>query len=159
MGIATEPARELYSKLEVLQDLEPKVRELMEVHERKRELWFPSDLVGPGADECPDTHLIKLGEQASGIPDPARAALALNLLTEEGLPHFHRLLAVYLGTDSIWAKWNNLWTAEEDRHGAILHDYTRDAGVFDPVVIEKMQFEYIKAGFEPEWDRDPYRVF
>jgi acyl-[acyl-carrier-protein] desaturase len=31
--------------------------------------------------------------------------------------------------------------------------------VFDPVVIEKMQFEYIKAGFEPEWDRDPYRVF
>jgi len=27
------------------------------------------------------------------------------------------------------------------------------------VVIEKMQFEYIKAGFEPEWDRDPYRVF
>ncbi len=66
---------------------------------------------------------------------------------------------MYLGTDSIWAKWNNLWTAEEDRHGAILHDYTRDAGVFDPVVIEKMQFEYIKAGFEPEWDRDPYRVF
>jgi acyl-[acyl-carrier-protein] desaturase len=86
-------------------------------------------------------------------------ALALNLLTEEGLPHFHRLLAVYLGTDSIWAKWNNLWTAEEDRHGAILHDYTRDAGVFDPVVIEKMQFDYIKAGFEPEWDKDPYRVF
>ncbi len=24
---------------------------------------------------------------------PARVALALNLLTEEGLPHFHRLLA------------------------------------------------------------------
>src|SRR5207253_9897852 len=22
-----------------------------------------------------------------------------------------------------------------------------------------MQFDYIKAGFEPEWDRDPYRVF
>jgi hypothetical protein len=24
--------------------------------------------------------------------------LALNLLTEEGLPHFHRILAVYLAT-------------------------------------------------------------
>jgi len=22
-----------------------------------------------------------------------------------------------------------------------------------------MQFEYLKAGFEPEWDKDPYRVF
>ena len=30
MGIATDPARELYSKLEVLQDLEEKVRELIQ---------------------------------------------------------------------------------------------------------------------------------
>ena len=22
-----------------------------------------------------------------------------------------------------------------------------------------MQFEYLRAGFHPEWDRDPYRVF
>jgi acyl-[acyl-carrier-protein] desaturase len=159
MGIATEPARELYSKLEVLQDLEPKVRELMEIHERKRELWFPSDLVGPGADECPDTHLIKLREQASGIPDPARAALALNLLTEEGLPHFHRLLAVYLGDDSFWRRWNNLWTAEEDRHGQVLHDYARDTRLLNQRKLEEMQFEYLRAGFHPEWDRDPYRVF
>ena len=57
MGIATEPARELWSKLEVLQDLEEKVRELMEAHERKRELWFPSDLLGPAPDEDPEAHL------------------------------------------------------------------------------------------------------
>ena len=131
----------------------------MASHEAKRVLWFPAELLEPPPGEDPDHHLKALRERARGISDPARVALALNLLTEEGLPHFHRLLAVYLGTDSIWAKWNNLWTAEEDRHGAILHDYTRDAGVFDPVVIEKMQFDYIKAGFEPEWDKDPYRVF
>jgi acyl-[acyl-carrier-protein] desaturase len=159
MGIATEPARELYSKLEVLQDLEGKVQELMEIHERKRELWYPSDLVGPGADESPDTHLAKLRDQAAGIPDPARAALALNLLTEEGLPHFHRLLAVYLGDDSFWRSWNNLWTAEEDRHGQVLHDYARDTRLLDQRKLEEMQFEYLRAGFHPEWDRDPYRVF
>ncbi|GAC1456489.1 MAG: hypothetical protein PVSMB1_06180 [Gemmatimonadaceae bacterium] len=150
---------ETLSKIEVLSDLEPLVTELMTAHEAKRVLWFPAELLEPPPGEDPDRHLKALRERARGISDPARVALALNLLTEEGLPHFHRLLAVYLGTDSIWAKWNNLWTAEEDRHGAILHDYTRDAGVFDPVVIEKMQFEYIRAGFEPEWDRDPYRVF
>jgi acyl-[acyl-carrier-protein] desaturase len=159
MGIATDPARELYSKLEVLRDLEPRVRELMEIHERKRELWFPYDLLGPAPGECPDTHLNQLRDQASGIPDPARAALALNLLTEEGLPHFHRLLAVYLGDDSFWRSWNNLWTAEEDRHGQVLHDYARDTRLLDQRKLEEMQFEYLRAGFHPEWDRDPYRVF
>jgi acyl-[acyl-carrier-protein] desaturase len=149
MGIATDSARELYSKLEVLHDLEDRVRELMDIHERKRELWFPSDLVGPAADECPDTHLTKLRAQAAGIPDPARAALALNLLTEEGLPHFHRF----------WRSWNNLWTAEEDRHGQVLHDYARDTRLLDQRKLEEMQFEYLRAGFHPEWDRDPYRVF
>jgi acyl-[acyl-carrier-protein] desaturase len=159
MGIATDPARELYSKIEVLQDLEDRVGELMEIHERKRELWFPSELVGPAPDECPDTHLSNLRAQAAGIPDPARAALALNLLTEEGLPHFHRLLAVYLGDDSFWRSWNNLWTAEEDRHGQVLHDYARDTQLLNQRRLEEMQFEYLRAGFHPEWDRDPYRVF
>src|ERR671910_18557 len=159
MGIATDPARELYSKIEVLQDLEDIVRELMEIHERKRELWFPSDLVGPTADECPETHITKLRQQAAGIPDHARAALALNLLTEEGLPHFHRLLAVYLGDDSFWRSWNNLWTAEEDRHGQVLHDYARETHLLHQRRLEEMQFEYLRAGFHPQWDRDPYRVF
>jgi acyl-[acyl-carrier protein] desaturase len=159
MGIATDPARELYSKIEVLQDLEDIVRELMEVHERKRELWFPSDLIGPTPDECPDTHIARLRQDAAGIPDHARAALALNLLTEEGLPHFHRLLAVYLGDDSFWRSWNNLWTAEEDRHGQVLHDYARDTGLLHQRKLEEMQFEYLRAGFHPQWDRDPYRVF
>jgi acyl-[acyl-carrier-protein] desaturase len=159
MGLVTDPARELQSKIEVLEDLEDTVRELMEVHERKRELWFPVDLMGPAPDECPDTHLAALRARASGIPDPARAALALNLLTEEGLPHFHRLLAVYLGDDSFWRSWNNLWTAEEDRHGQVLHDYARDTRLLQQRKLEEMQFEYLRAGFHPEWDRDPYRVF
>jgi acyl-[acyl-carrier-protein] desaturase len=159
MGIATEPTREINSKIEVLQDLEGKVQELMEVHERKRELWFPSELIGPAPDECPDTHNAALRARAAGIPDHARAALALNLLTEEGLPHFHRLLAVYLGDDSFWRRWNNLWTAEEDRHGQVLHDYARETRLLQQRRLEEMQFEYLRAGFHPAWDRDPYRVF
>src|SRR5687768_5664248 len=153
------PEAETLSKIEVLSDLEPVVRDLTAVHESKRVLWFPSELLAPPPDTDPDRHLSQLRERAKGISEPARVALALNLLTEEGLPHFHRILAVYLGDDSHWQTWTNLWTAEEDRHGVILHDYTRDAEVFDRVVIEKMQFEYMRAGFSPDWDRDPYRVF
>ena len=150
---------EMLSKIEVLADLEDVVADLMRTHEAKRILWFPSEILNPPPDEDPERHRRELRERARGISEPARVALALNLLTEEGLPHFHRILAVYLGDDSHWQTWTNLWTAEEDRHGVILHDYTRDAEVFDRVVIEKMQFDYMRAGFAPDWDRDPYRVF
>ena len=160
-GLDKPPApldNQLWSKVEVLADLEPIVHELMEVHESKRALWYPAELLAapPGTD--PVAHIAALRDRARGISDPARVAIALNLLTEEGLPHFHRLLAVYLGANAYWASWMNLWTAEEDRHGAVLHDYARDAQLFDSVVLEEMQFAYLRAGFDPLWDRDPYRV-
>ncbi len=155
----TIPPPETIAKVEVLADLESLVGTLMEAHEAKRILWFPSELLSPAPDTDPDRHVQALRERARGISLPARVALALNLLTEEGLPHFHRLLAVYLGNDSFWSRWTNLWTAEEDRHGAVLHDYTRDSQILDNPVLERMQFEYLRAGFEPAWDRDPYRVF
>lgn len=153
------PEAETLAKVEVLADLEQVVHELMEAHEAKRILWFPSELLAPAPDTDPDQYIKELRERARGISIPGRVALALNLLTEEGLPHFHRLLAAYLGGDSFWSKWTNLWTAEEDRHGAVLHDYTRDSRILDNPELERMQFEYLRAGFEPAWDKDPYRVF
>jgi acyl-[acyl-carrier-protein] desaturase len=159
MGL-TATARSYLTKVDVLRDLESKVHELMRKHEEKRELWMPSDLLQAEEPEAgPDDHLRRLRARAAGIPDFARAALALNTLTEEGLPHFHRLIAVHLGDDSFWRIWNNLWTAEEDRHGQVLHDYARDARLFEQRRIEEMQFEYMRAGFHPDWDKDPYRVF
>lgn len=155
----TSIATDTLAKVEVLADLEPIVHTLMEAHEAKRVLWFPSELLSPPPDTDPNRFVAGLRERATGITLPARIALALNLLTEEGLPHFHRLLAAYLGGDTFWTKWTNLWTAEEDRHGAVLHDYTRDSRILDNPVLERMQFEYLRAGFEPEWDKDPYRVF
>ncbi|HEY2849135.1 MAG TPA: acyl-ACP desaturase [Gemmatimonadaceae bacterium] len=151
--------KETLAKVEVLGDLEPVVDKLMEAHESKRVLWYPSELLSPPEDQDPHAHRAALRERARGIHDSARVAVGLNLLTEEGLPHFHRLLAQYTDADSFWRKWNYLWTAEEDRHGAVLHDYARDSDLFDPIVIEKMQFAYLRAGFDPAWDRDPYRVF
>lgn len=155
----TDAARAFFTKIEVLKDLEAKVHELTAAHDLKRPLWFPSDLLGPRAGEDPDQHAATVRRRAEGIPDSARAALALNLLTEEGLPHFHRLLATYLPDDSHWRNWNNLWTAEEDRHGAVLHDYLHDTRIVNQRRLEEMQFSYLKSGFHPEWDKDPYRVF
>jgi acyl-[acyl-carrier protein] desaturase len=158
MGL-TDQARRMWHKVEVLRDLEPVVRGLMSEHEKKRDLWFPSELLSAPPGEDQEAHRHALRKQAEGIPDACRAALALNTLTEEGLPHFHRLLAVYLGEDSHWRDWNNLWTAEEDRHGDVLSMYARDTGIIDQRKFEELKFEYVRNGFNPEWDKDPYRVF
>lgn len=150
---------DLLSRFEVLADLENTVGEFMADHESRRELWMPSDLYLEEETNAPDAAERTLRDRARGLPDPARVAIALNVLTEEGLPHFHRLLAVYFGDHTFWRKWNNLWTAEEDRHGVVLHDYCRTSRILDQRVLEVMQFEYLRAGFHPVWDRDPYRVF
>jgi acyl-[acyl-carrier-protein] desaturase len=155
----SETSRRMMTKIEVLRDLESKVAELMAAHEAKRPLWFPADLLDAKPGESQAEHEKGLMARAQSMPDAVKSALALNLLTEEGLPHFHRLIAVYLGDDSHWTNWNNLWTAEEDRHGTVLTDYCKSTRILDRRTLEVMQFAYLKAGFQPAWDRDPYRVF
>jgi acyl-[acyl-carrier-protein] desaturase len=59
MGIATELAREIASKIEVLKDLEEPVRELIEPHERQRDLRFPTDILAPQPESSPDEYTRK----------------------------------------------------------------------------------------------------
>ncbi len=145
----------------MLKAVEPQAEQQMEIHLKKRRLWFPSDFIPADEKaEVEDPRFISaLRERARGLTDAVRVAVAVNLLTEEGLPHFHRLLSNYLGNGSIWYKWNFMWTAEEDRHGCILRDYARDARLFKFSEIERMQYAYQEAGFSPDWDQDPYKVF
>ncbi len=152
---------ETLHKAEVLQELEPVAGNLMEQHLSKRRLWMPNDFLPADEqmDEDSESVVGKLRNRARGLSDSVRVAVVLNLITEEGLPHFHRLLSKYLGDDSIWQKWNFMWTAEEDRHGAVLRDYARDARLFRFRDVEMMQYYYQESGFTPDWDKDPYRVF
>lgn len=154
------PSIDVVAQREVLTSLEPLVRQLMERHKEQRKLWMPSDLMPAdaegGAEQEAEIQAIR--ERARGLPDSVRVAIALNLLTEEGLPHFHRLVAQYMGHDGVWADWNNLWTAEEDRHGCVLRDYVREARVFNMAALERLQYQYIEAGFNPQWHADAYRL-
>ena len=153
--------KEIFSKTEILKCLEENVKEWMESHLSKRKLWFSSDFL-PSEEQMDDDKKSvsgKLKERAKGIKDSVRTALAVNLLTEEGLPHFHTLLTKHLGDNSFWAKWTNMWTAEEDRHGNVIRDYVRDSRIFNFKEIEMMQFNYVEAGFNPDWGMDPYKLF
>jgi acyl-[acyl-carrier-protein] desaturase len=149
---------DLPPKAEIVASLEPLVEENMARHVQERSLWMPSELLPleDHADAEQVRDLRKLPDRARGIPDAVRVSLALNLLTEEGLPHFHRLLAVHMGSDNAWSRWNYLWTAEEDRHGCVLRDYAREARLFDMTAFEGLQYRYLEAGFDPGWGDDPY---
>src|SRR5665213_2285396 len=70
----TDAARKMGHKVEVLRDLEPIVHDMMAEHEKKRELWFPHDLLAAPEGIDPDTHLRELRQRVAGIPDAARAA-------------------------------------------------------------------------------------
>lgn len=156
-----EVKKEIEAKTEMLTHLEHKVQEFIKSHLSKRKLWFSSDFL-PADEKSSDDqelNLKKLRDRVRGLPDSVRVAVAINLLTEEGLPHFHRIIAKHLGDESFWAKWNNMWTAEEDRHGGVLRDYARDSRLFNFKQIEMMQYYYQEAGFNPDWDKDPYKVF
>jgi len=147
-------------QIEVLIAAEPVLQQAMDEHLARRKLWFPNDLMPADAtmDAGDDAALAEIRKNAKGLPDSVRVAVALNLLTEEGLPHFHRLIATHMGNESAWRAWNNVWTAEEDRHGCAMRDYVRDARLFNMGELEKLQYQYIAAGFDPEWEQDPYRL-
>ena len=154
-----ELTNDIRSKLEVINEIEPAVQELIDQHESSRNLWHPSELLDWGDQDETAKQISELRGAARGIPDAVRVAVALNLITEEGLPHFHRLIAVYFGDESYLRKWNNLWTAEEDRHGVVIHDYCRASGILHGPSLDRLQFDYLRAGFHPSWERDPYRLF
>lgn len=160
IAISTAQALPQSLKAEAIASLEPLAEKLMARHLEDRRLWFPSDFL-PASEQMSDEQVRQMAELPDlvrGMPDAVRVSLALNLLTEEGLPHFHRLLAVYLGSDNAWSRWNFMWTAEEDRHGAVLHDYVRDTKLFDMRAFEELQYQYIESGFDPEWHSDPYQL-
>ncbi|MHC4390424.1 MAG: acyl-ACP desaturase [Planctomycetota bacterium] len=155
-----DAAFEAQAKADALTHLDPLVQKLMAEHIERRRLWFSSDFLpaDEAFDEDKERALGKLRERARGLTDPIRVAVALNLITEEGLPHFHHVLARHVGEDEGWRKWTFMWTAEEDRHGAALRDYIRDARLFHFREIEEMQYSYIVAGWSPDWNNDPYRL-
>jgi acyl-[acyl-carrier-protein] desaturase len=145
-------------QLEVLGAMEGFIRKQIEAHKARRKLWMPNELSPADSGSEDEALMTRLRDAAKGIPVAVLVALALNLLTEEGLPHFHRLIASHFGQGNAWAEWNNIWTAEEDRHGCAIRDYVRDARLYNMTALENMQYLYIEAGFDPEWEQDPYRL-
>lgn len=86
-------------------------------------------------------------EDDSKIPDVARTALIVNLLTEDNLPSYHHEIATLFGRDGAWGTWVHRWTAEEGRHGIALRDYLTVSRAVDPTELERARMTHMQAGF------------
>ncbi|EGD53611.1 acyl-ACP desaturase [Gordonia neofelifaecis] len=142
-------AREL-TQLELLKELEPTAEANVNRHLKTARDWNPHDYVPwdegknyaalGGTDYAPeDSHLDEV----------AKAAMITNLLTEDNLPSYHRVIAENFSMDSAWGHWVGRWTAEEDRHGIAMRDYLVVTRGVDPVALEQARMIHMTNGYDP----------
>ncbi|HVM27918.1 MAG TPA: acyl-ACP desaturase [Mycobacteriales bacterium] len=107
--------------------------------------WRPHEYVpwsqGRDFDELP------YAEAQSRLTPSVRAAVQLNLLTEDNLPGYHGTLRTLYGQDEPWRTWLDRWTAEEGRHAIALRDYLVVTRSVDPDVLEAERMATVSAGY------------
>lgn len=117
--------------------------------------WLPHDYVP--WDQGRDFASLPWEETQSRLSAPVRAAVALNLLTEDNLPGYHGELARIYGDSEPWRAWLDRWTAEEGRHGIVLRDYLVVTRAVDPVALEADRMATVSGGFRAP-DKDMLRT-
>ncbi|MFI6074770.1 acyl-ACP desaturase [Actinoplanes sp. NPDC051343] len=133
----------------LLIELEPVVATNLDRHLSLAKEWFPHEYVPWSEGRTYDG---LLGGEAwqdsdSKLPDVARTALIVNLLTEDNLPSYHHEIATLFGRDGAWGTWVHRWTAEEGRHGIAIRDYLTVTRAVDPVELERARMDHMSAGF------------
>ncbi|MEU8660532.1 acyl-ACP desaturase [Actinoplanes philippinensis] len=133
----------------LLIELEPVVATNLDRHLALAKEWFPHEYV-PWSEGRTFDGLLD-GEpwrpDDSKLPDVARTALIVNLLTEDNLPSYHHEIATLFGRDGAWGTWVHRWTAEEGRHGIAIRDYLTVTRGVDPVELERARMDHMQAGY------------
>ena len=137
----------------VLRELEPVVEKRLNWHYSKVTKWNPHDYV-PWSEGKNFYHLG--GEDweptQSKLGTAAMSAMYVNLLTEDNLPSYHRVIADTFGydIDKPWTAWVNRWTAEEARHGIAMRDFLVVTRAIDPVNLEQARLEQVTQHFQSD---------
>ncbi|RDI54318.1 acyl-ACP desaturase [Nocardia mexicana] len=152
------------TQLEMLIELEPIAEQNLNRHLSLAKAWHPHDYV-PWND---GRNFAAMGgtdwdPEQSRLSEVAKAAMITNLLTEDNLPSYHRVISENFSEDGAWGTWVGRWTAEENRHGIVMRDYLVVTRGVDPVELEQARMLSMTTGFDPlaavqEADVDPDRL-
>lgn len=133
------------SSPEVVESLTTRLEIALDAHLARAQEWFPHEYV-PWS-EARDFADLSWEEGQSRLDPAVRAAVQLNLLTEDNLPGYHGELSRLLGRGEAWRTWLNRWTAEEGRHAIVLRDYLTVTRAVDPVVLERDRMLTMSSGY------------
>ncbi|AFR50482.1 MULTISPECIES: acyl-ACP desaturase [Gordonia] len=142
-------AREL-TQLELLKELAPVAEDNVNRHLKIAKDWNPHDYV-PWDEGRNFAALggVDYDPEQSQLDEVAKAAMITNLLTEDNLPSYHRVIADNFSIDSAWGHWVGRWTAEENRHGIVMRDYLVVTRGVDPVALEEARMIHMTNGYDP----------
>jgi len=140
--------------VQLLRELEPVAEAELNRHLAVAKEWFPHEYVpwSQGSDFDGVLGGDAWAVEQSKIPDVARTALIVNLLTEDNLPSYHFEIAKFFGRDGAWGTWVHRWTAEEGRHGVAIRDYLTVTRAVDPVALERARMVHMGTGYEAAYD-------
>ncbi len=144
------------SQTALLMELEPVVEKNLNRHLSVAKEWFPHEYVPWSEGRTFDGPLggDAWSESDSKLPEIARTALVVNLLTEDNLPSYHRQIATLFGPDGAWGTWVGRWTAEEGRHGTAIRDYLTVTRAVDPVALERARMVHMTEGYSNNHDHE-----
>ncbi|MHB1721234.1 MAG: acyl-ACP desaturase [Acidimicrobiales bacterium] len=132
----------------LLAELTPSAERLLDRHLATAREWFPHELIpwSRARDHVPG----ELWDPGTfPLPDAVRSALAVNLLTEDNLPYYFRIIESTFGTEGPWGGWVRRWTAEEGRHSIAIRDYVTVTRALDPVDLERGRMHQVTGGVVP----------
>ncbi|MFL6181632.1 MAG: acyl-ACP desaturase [Actinomycetes bacterium] len=134
----------------LLIELEPVVAGEINRHMTQARNWYPHEYVpwsdGRNFAGVLDGDAWEPSEQK--FTDAARAALIVNLLTEDNLPSYHFEIASKFGREGAWGDWVQRWTAEEDRHAQVIRDYLTVTRSVDPQELEDLRMQHMQNGYK-----------
>ena len=143
----SEPRDSIELDGNLLLELAPEAERLLTRHLEVAQEWFPHEYIP-----------YRLGRDFDGDPwtpdQPrltgiAQTAFEINLLTEDNLPSYHRLIHRLFGKgDGAWMTWVGRWTAEEGRHAIVLRDYLTVTRNIDPVLLERGRMAQVQHGYD-----------
>lgn len=126
-------------------------------------LWQPADILpDAGSNDFGET-LRDIQGLAKELNNDLFAVLVGDTVTEEALPTYESWLMETEGIsqkdNNAWSQWLRKWTAEENRHGDVLHTYLYLSGRVNMREFQLTTQYLLQDGFYTGMEHCPYRSF
>ncbi|MDQ3064978.1 MAG: acyl-ACP desaturase [bacterium] len=132
-----------------LSELRDHISKLASAHIATEKEYFPYDFMDE-IDQLVADNNIDLESEEAQIPDAAKDALYVNLLTEEGLPYYTSTIQRSIPLDHPMREWTHYWTADEGRHAPTISGFLYKTGQFDMRVLERARMAMMKFPDTPQ---------